>query len=92
MLRVEGPVFHTYLELHHKSEEAQQMDDSEKHRWHGHTCRGIDGPFPVELEACQVTFVALNLDLSNRGPKLELQPVCGLTSCVFPTPTLAPQS
>ncbi|KAF3809431.1 hypothetical protein GCG54_00011631 [Colletotrichum gloeosporioides] len=60
---------------------------------------GMDTPavvstnlFPVELEACQVTFVALNLDLSNRGPKLELQPVCGLTSCVFPSPTLAPQS
>lgn len=68
------------------------MDDSEKHRWHGHTCLGIDEPFPVELEACQVTFVALNLDLSNRGPKLELQQVCGLNSCVFPTPTLAPQS
>ncbi|KAF0329017.1 hypothetical protein RB213_007543 [Colletotrichum asianum] len=41
------------------------MDDSEKHRWHGHTCRGIDEPFPVELEACQVTFVALNRDLAT---------------------------
>ncbi|KAK2730596.1 hypothetical protein CKAH01_02424 [Colletotrichum kahawae] len=56
------------------------MDDSEKHRWHGHTDLGIDEPFPVELEACQVTFVAVNLDLSNRGPKLELQLVNPQTS------------